>query len=142
LGGNNQTIASLSGAGAITLSTGVLTINQSSSTSFTGQINYLGDVIKTGSGTLTLGGVVSTTTTGTIGVTGGVLQMIKSGGSYAVLGTLLADNGGTARWMANGQVADTASMVVNNGGLLDLNGFNDTVGKLSGDGTLALGAGN
>ncbi|WP_140920319.1 autotransporter-associated beta strand repeat-containing protein [Limnobaculum xujianqingii] len=72
----NQQVNNLSGAGNITLRNAALTANNSSDTTFDGEIGGAGSLIKTGTGTLTLSGVNS-----------------YQGGSTLSGGTLVATNG-------------------------------------------------
>ncbi|MBN9541180.1 MAG: autotransporter-associated beta strand repeat-containing protein, partial [Alphaproteobacteria bacterium] len=118
LDGNAQTIGALSGtSGTVALGNGgVLTVDQSSNTSFAGVIAGDGSLIKAGSGTLVLDGA-NTYTGGTI-VNAGILRM-----------------------GAGGQMPPFQALTVN-GGTFDLNGANQIVGTLSGiGGTIDLGAG-
>ncbi|MEK7293684.1 MAG: autotransporter-associated beta strand repeat-containing protein, partial [Nitrospirota bacterium] len=60
LNGNNETLGSIAGAGAVTLGAGTLTEGGlNTSTTFSGSISGAGGLTKTGTGTLTLSGVNS-----------------------------------------------------------------------------------
>ncbi|MDW8309862.1 MAG: autotransporter-associated beta strand repeat-containing protein, partial [Verrucomicrobiales bacterium] len=93
---------------------------------------------KTGAGTLRLDGSAANTYAGSTTVNGGELLLNKSTGVAAIPGDLTI-SAGTVRWLAAHQVADTA--VVSVTGTLDLNGFAETIGGLTGSGTVALGSG-
>jgi len=97
-------------------------------------------IVKSGQGSLTLGGAESNTFAGTSGavINSGTLILAKTGGAVAIpanltLGTL---NGvtGTAvlRFDGNEQFASGASLIVNSGSSVNLNGFNQTLGNLNG----------
>ena len=78
LGASNETIASLTGSGAISGS-GTLTLNTSVSNPFSGQITGSVNVNVTGTGILTLNGSSANTTNGTI--------TVSSGGQFAIDGS-------------------------------------------------------
>jgi fibronectin-binding autotransporter adhesin len=70
----NLTMSSLTGTGGkVTVGTAELTINQTTNTTYAGQLEGGGDIIKSGLGTLLLTGDSSATFTGTTTVTGGGL---------------------------------------------------------------------
>ena len=101
-------------SGSITsnvLDNGILVFDRSDSFTFAGAISGTGNLIKQGAGTLTLSGTNSYT--GTTTVSAGTLQAGSTG----------AFSSGSA-------------FSVNTGATLDLNGFNNTIGSLSGSGTV------
>jgi outer membrane autotransporter protein len=74
LNGFNLTMSSLTGTGGkVTVGTAELTINQATNTTYAGQFEGSGDIIKSGAGDLLLTGDSSTTFTGTTTVSGGGL---------------------------------------------------------------------
>lgn len=106
LNGTSETIGGLSGAGNVTLGAGTLTIDQTGSGTFSGNISGTGNVNKTGTGTLTLSG--GNQLTGTITVSAGGLNAtggidgavsIASGaaltGTCSIAGALFVASGGT-----------------------------------------------
>lgn len=95
LGGFNQTIGSLAGAGAIDLGTGTLTTGANgTSTSFSGSIGGTGGLVKNGAGTFTLTGVNSytgatTVNAGKLVVNGALASTVTvNGGSLGGSGTV------------------------------------------------------
>jgi autotransporter-associated beta strand protein/T5SS/PEP-CTERM-associated repeat protein len=93
-----------------------LTFNRSSSFTYSKQISGTGDVTKSGSGVLTLASAQS-----------------YSGGTSVQQGTL--------RLGADSRLLATGSLFLFSNGTFDLNGFAQTVGDLSGPGTVAIGTG-
>ncbi len=111
----NQTVQDLTGAGAVTLETATLTVNQASaSTNFSGVISGSGSLIKEGSFSLVLSGM--NTYTGETSINDGTLQM----------------------GVANA-IQDSSSLVINSGATYDLNDFFQNVQDLTGAGSVALG---
>jgi autotransporter-associated beta strand protein len=106
---------------------------------------------KTGDGTLTLSGATANTYSGLTMVNAGTLALNKSVANGALTGNLIIGDGigsDVVRWMAAEQLwHGTGSVVsVNSSGLMDLNGFSETIrdleltaGKVTtGTGTLIL----
>jgi fibronectin-binding autotransporter adhesin len=116
LGGFNQTIGSLAGSGNVSLATAVLTTgNDNTSTIYAGTISGAGgSLVKIGAGTLTLSG--TNNNTGFTSVNAGTLQ---AGAANAFAGS--------------------SAFTVAAGAILDLNGFNQTIGSLAGSGNVTLG---
>src|SRR5205814_300656 len=79
------------------------------------------------------------TYTGTTTVSVGVLQLNKTAGMNAIPGSLIVN--GTTQLLAASQIADSAAVVVNGAGVLNLNSFNETIATLSGSGGVTLGSG-
>ena len=113
----DQTIGSLAGAGIVTLGSATLTTGgDNTSTTFSGSVDGSGGLIKQGSGTFTLSG--TTTYTGPTSVSAGILQ---AGAANAF--------------------APASAFTVAPAATLDLNGFDQTIASLAGDGNVTLGAG-
>ncbi len=115
LKGFDQTVGSISGAGAIVIGSGTLTAGNAASTTYSGVISGNGGLTKEGTGTLTL--QRANTYSGTTSVNVGTLTFFRSN-AYSAASLLLLGSGGT----------------------LDLGGYNQTVGGLSGSGAVRLGA--
>jgi RHS repeat-associated protein len=109
----NVTIGSLAGAGGVALGSGPLTVNGSTSTSYSGVIDGSGSLTKSGSGTLTLSGL--STYTGATTITGGTLS------------TSSLANGGTASNI--GQSTNAASKLVFSGGTLQYTGSSVSIDR-------------
>lgn len=102
-------------------------------------------ITKNGAGTLTLSGSAANTYTGATVVNTGLLQLNKSSGDAVAGNLIVGDESGsdTARLLAPNQIADGSQITVGSSGLLDLNGFEDTIGGLAvtGPGGVTTGAG-
>lgn len=102
------------GGGAVALSGGSMTVT--GATTIDNDISGTGGLTKSGTGTVTLSG--TNTYTGGTTVNGGTLQV----------------SGGNA-------LADGGAVTVSSGATLDLNGTNETIGSLTGSGTVNIGTG-
>ena len=117
LGGKNQSLASLAGAGSVTFGVGTLTVGSANSaTTFSGVMSGTGGLTKTGTGVFTVSG--ANTFTGATNVNAGTLKA------------------GAANSLPSGSAVTVAT-----GAVLDLGGFNQTIGSLAGAGNVTLGAG-
>ena len=79
----------------------------------------------------------ATTYTGATTVASGTLQI-----ECAMASTSYNITGGTLRNLAADRLPDNAAMAIGAAGVWELNGFNETIGALSGAGQADLGAGN
>jgi outer membrane autotransporter protein len=115
LNGFSQTIGSLAGSGNVTFGSGTLTTggNNAGST-FSGVMSGSGGLIKIGSGTFLLSG----------------------GNNYAGATNI---NAGALRAGAVGTFAQSSAFSIAAGAMLDLNGFDQTIGSLAGAGSVTLG---
>lgn len=146
--GTAQTVSALNGSGTVTASAAsVMTIGNILSPNVSNSV-FNGvlagganlSIVKAGQGTMTLGGSGSNTFSGPSGlvVNGGTLILAKTGGAIAVPTSLTIDATGTAvgtatvRLAGNNQMAAAASLIMSAGSTFDLNGFNQSLGKLSG----------
>jgi fibronectin-binding autotransporter adhesin len=153
LNGFSETIDALNStntAAAVQLGTGTLTVgaNDEATFSFAGVISGTGGLTKSGTGTLTLSGTVANTYTGLTTVSGGELDLGKTSGINAIGGNITIGDGtgtDTLKLLAANQIADTATVTMNNaGGVFDLNGNAETIGGLSGTSSgasITLGSG-
>lgn len=116
LNGNNQTIVDLENLGTVQTGGGELTLNLAGSRTFSGIITESGTFVKDGVGTFTLLG--ANTYSGGTRIDGGVLQL-----------------------GFNVRLLNTGALTVNASGTFDLNNFVQTVGALSGSGSITLGGG-
>lgn len=140
-GGNNTW------TGLITLARpSAIAVNQDWTLTASGAIGGSGSLMKHGAGTLTLGGAGNNTFAGNTHVNEGTLLMAKASGLQAVPADLIVGqtNGSTAaiaRYLNHDQV--WANIVVNGGGLLDVNGYDEYAGTLTlnGGGDVQTGAG-
>lgn len=143
--GNNETIGPLIGTATTTVTLGLgggrLTLAVGNSF-FDGVISGLGGLTIIG-GEHTLSGAAANTFSEATNVEGGTLQLNKTPGVNAVGGDILMSGGGTARLLAPNQIRNTATVGVGTDGVLDLNGFDETVARLSGvaGATVDLGTG-
>jgi fibronectin-binding autotransporter adhesin len=83
------------------------------------------------SGDFTFTGTAANTGSGTTTLTTGTLQLGKTAGVNALGGDLVVGVGGTAQWLQNNQVGDSAHLTVSGGGTVALGGFSETVGLVS-----------
>ncbi len=113
LNGNSDTVASLDGAGNVTLGSGTLTVAANSTThTFSGVASGTGGLTKSGTSAWNLTG--ANTYTGATTITGGNLTItsVANGGSASNLGaastaaTNLVLNGGTLRYTGTGHSTD------------------------------------
>ena len=145
--GDSRTLAiygtnSLTLSGPISLGGGVLNIESSALTTFSGPVTNSGDFFKEGSGALRLSGSTANTT-GKVWVSCGVLELNKSVENGAISGDLsISGNGSVVRLLASNQIADSSNVSLVSRGLLDLNGYSDTIGSLTiTSGSVTTGAG-
>ena len=127
--GASQSVASLSGTSgsSVNLNANTLTINGSSSTTYSGGISGTGNLVKNGTGTQTLAG--ATTFNGTTTVNSGTLQAATAN---ALANTSNIDlNGGSFLVTAENAVNDSANINLNSGTLAVSGTFNENVGLLT-----------
>lgn len=148
LGGNivfsSPDSSALTLSGPVTL-TGSRTLTNSSDLTLSGAIGGAYGLTKAGAGSLTFSGSSANTYSGATTVNAGTLLLDKSAGN-AIAGALVIGDGAgadTVRLLASNQIADTSSVTLGVGAVLDLNGNSDTFGAvtLAGASTLSTGAG-
>jgi len=124
-------------SGAVTLAGNSRLQSDSGVLAVTGAVNTAGD-------TLNIGGAGGTAVAGIISGTGAVT---KDGGGTLTLSAANTYTGGTSvnagrlELAASERLADTGAVTVASGATLDLNGYTETIGALSGSGTLQLASG-
>lgn len=109
------------------------TMNTGASFNWTqnGSIAFTGNLTKTGAQAFVIQGASANTGTGGMIINAGTVTMNKADGTNALVGDTNVNSGGSLRWVQNNQIADTASVVINSGGTLDLNGKVETLNSLS-----------
>ncbi len=119
-----------------------------------GQISGAGLFDKTGTGTLTFSGTQGITNTLGLQIDGGTVIFNHNSGANTWNGPIVVGNNtsavgtSTLQLAQNDQIADSLAVTVNNSGVFDLNGSNETIGSLgmtggtvqSGAGTLTIGS--
>jgi fibronectin-binding autotransporter adhesin len=83
---------------------------------------------------LRLSGSSANTFTGEFRYDRGTIELNKPDGVNAIPTNVLFVNGGTIKWLASNQISDSASLAINSGNI-NLNGFNETVARLSSSGS-------
>ncbi|NLG19729.1 MAG: hypothetical protein GX556_20610, partial [Fibrobacter sp.] len=133
--GNGGTTGSITGN---VTNNGTLTLNRANDYSFTGTISGTGAVTQNGAAVLTFSGA-SHTYSGTTTINGGTLAIgdggsIYSSGTYA--GTVVINDGGVFRmnrfdfW--GGHTSKPSAMImINEGGAMISNGYNNTLGPIT-----------
>jgi fibronectin-binding autotransporter adhesin len=133
---NTNQININAGGGASTIGAN----NTSGVNSFTGPIVLSANVsanVASG-GTLSFNGIVSGSGFGVTKIGAGIL-VYSNANTYTGTTTVSV---GTLRLGTGGSISDSSALSIASGATFDLNGINDTVGALSGAGSLSLGAGN
>jgi len=132
--GAAQSVASLTAAGAatVTLNANTLTVGTASgSTNFAGSIGGTGGLIKDGASTQVLSG--ANTYAGTTTVSAGTLE-IGTGGTLTGTSNVTVNTGGTLLLSGTGNQVNNAATVNLDGGTIQTNGassINETVGALT-----------
>jgi autotransporter-associated beta strand protein len=130
---------------------GSLTFNRSGALSYGSVISGTGSVTVTGSGTITFQGAAAHSYTGVTAVKAGELQLGKTAAVNSVPGPLEIGDGlggagaDTVKLLTANQILDTATVLINSSGRLNLNGFAEAFRSLgdlgAGGGSVTLGAG-
>ena len=105
------------------------------------EVNPVSNLTLTGATTTTFGGAVSNSYSGLTSVDAGTLTLAKTGGATAIAGHLNVASGATVQFggpaASNQQIARTSNVEVL--GTFNLNGHNQAISLLSGDGRVLLG---
>ena len=101
-----------------------------------GFISGVGTLTKTGAGTLLMTNANENTYSGDTVIADGTLDLAKPNNVVAIPGNLIVgpaplNSSVLVRWSQSGQVNASATVTANEGSLLDLNGFNQTVALLN-----------
>ncbi|MBI2518729.1 MAG: autotransporter-associated beta strand repeat-containing protein [Opitutae bacterium] len=144
-----DTGASLTASGNITGAGKNLTVAGAGNTTLAGAITTgTGTFTTNSTGTVTLSGGSANTFTGDTTVNSGTLVLNKTAGVNALAGNVTIGDGSgtdTLRLGANNQIADTANVTLNAGGVFDVNAKTETIGNLvstSNTAAVTLGGGN
>ena len=97
------------------------------------------DFAKTGNSDFQFGGSVANSYTGNTYVNGGTMLLAKTAGVASIAGNAVVRTGGTLVLNASNQIADSASLSVENGGYFNANNSSETVANLSGGGMILTG---
>jgi autotransporter-associated beta strand protein len=149
MGGFNENIGSLAGAGAVTLSGALTTGHANSNTTYSGVASGNGSITKVGTGTLTLSG--ASTYAGTTTINAGIVSVTNAtglgvGNTTAGTGTTV-NSGGTLQVSGgitiNERIAVNGTGSTGSNGAIRKTGNNTTVlhGQLTGTGSIIATAG-
>lgn len=125
-------------AGNVDLAGFNLTLDASDGGEFfvlSGAISGTGNLTKIGAGFLNLSGSAANTYVGSLAINTGELRLDKDDGIAAVTGDLTVAAGATVRWFKDNNVADAGDVTVGDGGTLNLNNHDETLGPLDLTGT-------
>jgi len=141
LGAFHASHGNCSWAGQVTLASDSVICN-TSSLELSGPITGPGGFTNSGSGTLTLSGTAANTYGGTTVVNEGTLALSKTSSVKSVPGNLvIGDGSGSDVVMlgSNNQIAQTADVLIQSGGLLECGAYYALIDTLRGSGTVNFG---
>jgi autotransporter-associated beta strand protein len=133
---SDATFGGLKGAGGLALE-GPVTIVTAVNSAFSGPLSGPGALTKAGPATLELNAGAANACTGGTRVEGGTLFLNRFPGTTVIPGALTIAPGGTVLFAfgASNEIADSADVTVQAGGVLDLAGQTETIRSLSLAGT-------
>lgn len=132
----DTTLLTQSRAMSVTSNGGTINVGGGTAWVQDGSIAFTGNLTKTGANTFVIQGASANTGSGGMIINTGTVALGKADGTNALAGNTSVNAGGTLLWSQNNQIADTASVTINSGGLLNLNGRQETLASL----TVASGA--
>ncbi len=151
VGANNAGISTnvALGASSRTLQVGNNGNNTDSDLVISGVVSGSGQTLrKTDLGTLELSGTSANTFNGGLQIDDGTVLLRKTAGVNAIGGgpvtvgnNVLGYDTARLQWGANNQLPDATAITMNTDGVIDLNGFSDTVGSVAGSGHIMIGTG-
>ncbi len=113
-----------------------------------GAISGAGNLTNNSTGTVSINGTTANTMSGALIVNSGTVLLNKTAGVNAVAGALTVGDGtggsnaDVVRLSASNQIPNASAVTVNSSGLLDLNGFSDTINlSANNGGAVATGTG-
>ncbi len=125
--------------GTETASNATMQIDSGTSLTLSGVISGANSLTKTGTGSLTYSGTTANTQTGATIIDSGILNLNKTTGINAIVGSATINTGGTLSLTVPNVISNT-SIVTISGGLFDFNANTDTIGSLIfNSGTLSQG---
>ncbi|MEM6505040.1 MAG: autotransporter domain-containing protein [Planctomycetota bacterium] len=130
----DQTLGMVMGSGTLDLGTANLSLGDVNNTTFAGDITGDGNLTKVGAGNYTLSG--TSTFTGLTTISEGTLTL---DGAFTNTSGVSIDATGTL--VLNGDLPDAVGVAIAAGGILDLNDNNETLGTITGSGSITLGTG-
>lgn len=144
---NNSTQVTIQGGTSITTSGNVPLYISTGYSSATGTVRIdtpvtgAIDVVKTGASDFQFGGNSANTYNGTTYVNGGTLNLSKASGVTSMAGNGVVRSGGTLLLGQPNQIADTATVTVENGGYFSTGTNAETIANLAGGGMILSSGG-
>ena len=130
----------LTGAISLSSTNSTVQVDTNSALTFSGVLDGVGGLVKTGPGALTLAGSSANTYTSATVVNEGTLVLNKTAGTNAIPGALTigdgvgGNNADFVQLLASNQISNSAPITINSSGKLNLSSFDETIGALTMDG--------